>query len=219
MPTTRRPVKAWVLYWSDFYMYGQKAEKALDGEVVAVLPIQWGRKPVCAVLERLFAERCYTPSELITFRHSGPHLIETHKVRLHDDATTDNYLNRHVIGYSIGHNLRLLARRAEHVRVVESPWEIAWKETGPVHNTMVCAELGVPNCNRAGEPNFVVDMSWRRPELMDTYITVVNHRLISGAVALPVAMAICASVQCRRHPANRAGRLPLLLGHIRRGRW
>jgi hypothetical protein len=65
MPTTRRPVKAWVLYWSDYYAHGEKTNPALDGEVVAVLPIRWGHKPVHDVLERLFAERRYTPSELI----------------------------------------------------------------------------------------------------------------------------------------------------------
>jgi hypothetical protein len=163
MATTRRPVKAWVLYWDDFYMYGQKTKKAVDGEVVAVLPIQWGRKSVCTVLERLFAERWYTPSELISYRQSRLHEVEINKVRLHDDATTDNHFNWPVIGYSAGHSLRLVARRAEHVRVVESPWEIAWRELGPVHDPIRCTAVGVPNCSKTGKPNFVIDRSWRRP--------------------------------------------------------
>ena len=102
MPTTRRPVKARVLYWFDFHMYGQKTNTALDGEVVPVLPIRWGRKPVCTVLGRLFAERCYTLSELISYRQSGIHEVEPIKYRLHDDATRDNHFNWPVIGYSIG---------------------------------------------------------------------------------------------------------------------
>lgn len=164
MPATQRPVKAWVLYWSDFYMYGQKTDKALDGEVVAVLPIQWGRKHVCAVLERIFAERWYTPSELISYRQSGIYKVEPIKYRLHDDATRENHFNWPMVGYSMGHNLCLVARQAEHVRVVEYPWEIAWRELGPVHDPIRCAAVGVPNCSKTGEPDFVVDMSWRRPE-------------------------------------------------------
>jgi hypothetical protein len=163
MPTTRQPVKAWVLYWSDYYAHGQRTNPALDGEVVAVLPIRWGHKPVRDVLERLFAERRYTPSELISYRQSGIYEVESDKARLHDDATRDNHFNWPVIGYSIGDHWRLLARQAEHVRVVDSPWEIAWQELGPIHEPVRCAAVGVLNCSKTGEPDFAVDKSWRRP--------------------------------------------------------
>ena len=42
---------------------------------------------------------------------------------------------------------------------------------------------------------------------------------VSALTVLPVAGTRRASVECRRQPANWAGRLPLLLGNIGRGRW
>jgi hypothetical protein len=68
-------------------MYGQETDVALDGEVAAVLPARWGRDPVSLVLERLFAERYYPPSELVSCRQSGPYTAEPYEVLLHDDAT------------------------------------------------------------------------------------------------------------------------------------
>lgn len=163
MPTTRRLVKAWVIYWSDYGVHGVKTHTASDGEVVAVLPIRWGPKSVCAVLERLFAERRYTPSELVSYRQSGIYSVEPDKRRLHDDATRENHFNWPVIGYSIGDHWRLLARKAEHLRVVDYPFEIAWRELGPVHEQFRCAAVGVPNCAKQGEPDIVEEKSWRRP--------------------------------------------------------
>lgn len=64
-----RGVKAWIVRWE---ASGPHAETyAKDGEVVAVLPARWTEPRVRDVVERLYQERAYTPSELVAWRRSG----------------------------------------------------------------------------------------------------------------------------------------------------
>jgi hypothetical protein len=148
--SSRKGVKAWVLYWE--VQPGRPAPIARDHEVVAVLPPNWGEDRVQDVLERMYLERAMTPTEMLNWRNRGSSPYPprcgayVHRVQVKD------------LEFFCGHNPVLKARKVEHL-VTVNEYELAWKEIGVAHLSASMCELtgGQKDCPLAGHEPDVTD--------------------------------------------------------------
>ncbi|HEV7567193.1 MAG TPA: hypothetical protein VGO31_14685 [Microbacteriaceae bacterium] len=142
---------AWLVRWEQ--TPGEPLPIAEDGEVVAVLPGRWSDRRVEDVLERLYAERAYTPAEQLQWRAAGssPYAVQT-LFHVHGIPVGG-------FGLWCGHNPMLVARRVERLRALDE-CTLSWVEVQPSHAGFLCKSRGFPDCPQADQPPTELSRTW-----------------------------------------------------------
>jgi hypothetical protein len=139
-------------------MPGGPLEIAEDGEAVAILPGRWSDSRVADVMERLFAERAYTPAERLQWRarDSSPYPVRT-LYDVHGVPVTG-------AGLYCGHNPILTAIKVQQLRALDE-FTLSWNEVAPSHARHICNSLGFPDCPHADQPGSVTHCRWTQASI------------------------------------------------------
>ncbi len=132
--------RAWIFYW-DFEGLENGLNVAADGEVVAILPANYSQDRVCFLLQRLFAERVHTASELLHGR--SKHLEEAFNPRrIHGVPNTGV---EYVMGYYSGVTPKLFAKLVYNLTEIDET-TISWEEIDWPHKKWMCEIAKVEDC-------------------------------------------------------------------------
>lgn len=132
--------RAWILYWNKDN-FGSQLDIAEDGEIAAILPANYSAERIQFLLQRLFAERMHTASELLANR--SKRLEEAFNPRrIHG---VENTGVEYIMGYHSNTNPRLVAKVVENVAEIDEN-TISWEEIIPPHQPWMCEFAGVVDC-------------------------------------------------------------------------